>query len=131
MPYFILDYLAIDFMTFIFVAFEFGLQLDTDENFDITNKMRRQCPEGYRKRFLNPNERCSDQFTIGTGEYLLCLAWCYDAKDLYVHKYNIISYITSNVTKYYQKYVLLGQHILIASGVITILQRTRQMLTLK
>ena len=49
---------------------ELGLQLDVTENFDITNNLRRQCPSGYRKRYLRPEERCSDQFTIGTGKKL-------------------------------------------------------------
>ena len=45
---------------------ELGLELDVTTNFDITNNLRRQCPSGYRKRYLRPEERCSDQFTIGT-----------------------------------------------------------------
>ena len=49
---------------------ELGLQLDVTTNFDITNNLRRQCPSGYRKRYLRPEERCSDQFTIGTCKKL-------------------------------------------------------------
>ena len=49
---------------------ELGLQLDVTKNFDITNNLRRQCPSGYRKRYLRPEERCSDQFTIGTCKKL-------------------------------------------------------------
>jgi len=56
------------------LAFELGLKLDLDLNFDLVNSMRRQCPEGYRKRYLNPEERCSDWFTIGTAHFNR--EWC-------------------------------------------------------
>ena len=48
---------------------EIGMGVDPNKNFDIVNKMRRNCPPGYQKRYLNPEEKCSDQFTIGTGKW--------------------------------------------------------------
>ena len=48
---------------------EIGMGVDPNKNFDLVNKMRRNCPPGYQKRYLNPEESCSEQFTIGTGKY--------------------------------------------------------------
>ena len=47
---------------------EIGMGVDPNKNFDIVNKMRRNCPLGYQKTYLNPEESCSEQFTIGTGK---------------------------------------------------------------
>ena len=54
--------------------------VDPNKNFDIVNKLRRNCPPGYQKRYLNPEEKCSDQFTIGTGKcdyFLPCICFGY------------------------------------------------------
>ena len=47
---------------------EIGMGVDPNKNFDIVNKIRRNCPPGYQKRYLNPDEKCNEQFTIGTGK---------------------------------------------------------------
>ena len=45
--------------------------IDPTKNFALVNQMRRDCPKGYEKRYLDPNKRCKEQFTIGTGSHLL------------------------------------------------------------
>ena len=42
--------------------------IDPTKNIAMANKMRRDCPAGYKKRYLSPKDKCSDQFTIGTGK---------------------------------------------------------------
>ena len=46
---------------------EFGMGIDPSTNFALVNPMRRDCPPGYKKRYLEPSKRCKDQFTVGTG----------------------------------------------------------------
>ena len=48
---------------------EFGMEIDLNRNFALVNKMRRDCPPGYKKRYLDPKNKCKDQFTIGTGKF--------------------------------------------------------------
>ena len=47
---------------------EFGMGIDASKNIALVNPMRRDCPPGFKKRYLEPNKRCKDQFTIGTGK---------------------------------------------------------------
>ena len=45
--------------------------IDPTKSFALVNPMRRDCPKGYEKRYLDPNKRCKEQFTIGTGSHIL------------------------------------------------------------
>ena len=44
------------------------------KNFALVNPMMRDCPPGYKKRYLEPAKRCKDQFTIGTGMHCFILS---------------------------------------------------------
>lgn len=56
---------------------EFGMGIDPTRNFAVVNKMRRDCPVGYKKRHLDPKKQCKDEFTIGTGKIIYAsLALC-------------------------------------------------------
>ena len=50
-----------------YTVMEFGMGIDPSTNFALVNPMRRDCPPGYKKRYLEPSKRCKDQFTVGTG----------------------------------------------------------------
>ena len=45
------------------------------KNFALVNPMMRDCPPGYKKRYLEPAKRCKDQFTIGTGMHCFILSY--------------------------------------------------------
>ena len=51
-----------------FIVMEFGMGLDPKNSFELVNPLRRECPPGFKKRYLEPTKRCKDQFTIGSGK---------------------------------------------------------------
>ena len=53
---------------------EFGMGITQMKNFALVNPMMRDCPPGYKKRYLEPAKRCKDQFTIGTGMHCFILS---------------------------------------------------------
>ena len=54
---------------------EFGMGISQMKNFALVNPMMRDCPPGYKKRYLEPAKRCKDQFTIGTGMHCFVLSY--------------------------------------------------------
>ena len=52
------------------------------KNFALVNPMMRDCPPGYKKRYLEPAKRCKDQFTIGTG--MRCFILSYNTLPLFL-----------------------------------------------